>query len=117
MGRNSQQRRAHKQRQQATRQRSAPVRTSTGGSSPTLDELIGFACEAAFGPGADKALFARTMVLLQSLEAEANPLDRPSTRVVQVLHRGWDQHGNLPADIRLQCRDPDQPIGALWCTW
>lgn len=102
MGRNSQQRRAHKQRQQATRQRSAPVRTGTGGSSPTLDELIGFACEAAFGPGADKALFARTMVLLQSLEAEANPLDRPSTRVVQVLQRltesvldgGWQ-----PADL------------------
>jgi uncharacterized protein (DUF1501 family) len=33
--------------------------------------------------------------------------------VVQVLHRGWDQHGNLPSDIRLQCRDTDQPIGAL----
>ena len=73
MGRNSQQRRAHKQRQQATRQRSAPVRTGTGGSSPTLDELIGFACEAAFGPGADKALFARTHVArrLRWIDAQA----------------------------------------------
>ncbi|MBL9084721.1 MAG: DUF1501 domain-containing protein, partial [Planctomycetales bacterium] len=34
-------------------------------------------------------------------------------RVVQILHRGWDQHGNLPGDLRLQCEDTDQPIGAL----
>jgi uncharacterized protein (DUF1501 family) len=30
-----------------------------------------------------------------------------------VLHRGWDQHNNLPSDLRLQCQDTDQPIGAL----
>ena len=35
----------------------------------------------------------------------ARRLIERGTRVVQVLHRGWDQHGNLPADIRLQCRD------------
>jgi len=34
-------------------------------------------------------------------------------RVVQILHRGWDQHGSLPRDLALQCRDIDQPIGAL----
>jgi hypothetical protein len=43
----------------------------------------------------------------------ARRLVERGTRVVQVLHRGWDQHGNLPADIRLQCRDTDQPVGAL----
>jgi uncharacterized protein (DUF1501 family) len=32
---------------------------------------------------------------------------------VQILHRGWDQHGNLPADIRLQCADVDQATAAL----
>jgi uncharacterized protein (DUF1501 family) len=32
---------------------------------------------------------------------------------VQILHRGWDQHNNLPGEIRLQCEDTDQPIGAL----
>lgn len=34
-------------------------------------------------------------------------------RVVQILHRGWDQHGSLPRDLRLQCEDVDQAIGAL----
>ncbi|WP_397571178.1 DUF1501 domain-containing protein [Schlesneria sp. T3-172] len=34
-------------------------------------------------------------------------------RVVQILHRGWDQHGNLPRDLRAQCHDTDQPIAAL----
>uniref|UniRef100_A0A7C2P1J4 DUF1501 domain-containing protein n=1 Tax=Schlesneria paludicola TaxID=360056 RepID=A0A7C2P1J4_9PLAN len=34
-------------------------------------------------------------------------------RVVQLLHRGWDQHNNLPSDISLQCRDVDQPCAAL----
>jgi hypothetical protein len=34
-------------------------------------------------------------------------------RVVQIMHRGWDQHGNLPNDIRNQCKDTDQGVGAL----
>jgi arylsulfatase A-like enzyme len=32
---------------------------------------------------------------------------------VQILHRGWDQHNNLPKDIRAQCGDTDQPCAAL----
>ena len=34
-------------------------------------------------------------------------------RFVQLYHRGWDQHYNLPSDLRLQCRDVDQPAAAL----
>lgn len=34
-------------------------------------------------------------------------------RFVQLYHRGWDQHYNLPSDIRLQCRDVDQPCAAF----
>ncbi len=34
-------------------------------------------------------------------------------RFVQLYHRGWDQHYNLPSDLRLQCRDVDQPCAAL----
>ena len=34
-------------------------------------------------------------------------------RLVQIFHRGWDQHGNLPNDIRNQARDIDQPSTAL----
>jgi arylsulfatase A-like enzyme len=34
-------------------------------------------------------------------------------RVVQIMHRGWDQHGSLPAQIRNQCKDTDRGVGAL----
>jgi uncharacterized protein (DUF1501 family) len=34
-------------------------------------------------------------------------------RFVQLMHRGWDQHGSLPEQIRGQCRDVDQPTAAL----
>ena len=30
------------------------------------------------------------------------------TRFVQIFHRGWDQHGNLPRDLASQCKDVDQ---------
>ena len=43
----------------------------------------------------------------------ARRLVERGTRVVQILHRGWDQHGNLPKDIASQCRDTDQACGAL----
>ncbi|MEJ6717015.1 MAG: DUF1501 domain-containing protein [Akkermansiaceae bacterium] len=32
---------------------------------------------------------------------------------VQIFHRGWDQHSNLPAHIKPQCEDIDQPCWAL----
>ena len=34
-------------------------------------------------------------------------------RFVQLMHRGWDQHNDLPSQIRGQCRDVDQPSAAL----
>jgi hypothetical protein len=34
-------------------------------------------------------------------------------RFVQLFHKGWDQHANLPKQIRGQCRDVDQPAAAL----
>jgi hypothetical protein len=34
-------------------------------------------------------------------------------RFVQLMHRGWDQHGNLPKQIRGQCADVDRPTAAL----
>jgi arylsulfatase A-like enzyme len=34
-------------------------------------------------------------------------------RFVQLFHRGWDQHSNLPSQIRGQCQDVDQPSAAL----
>lgn len=34
-------------------------------------------------------------------------------RFVQLMHRGWDQHNNLPPQIRGQCKDVDKPCAAL----
>jgi hypothetical protein len=34
-------------------------------------------------------------------------------RFIQLMHRGWDQHGSLPQQIRGQCKDVDQPTAAL----
>ena len=33
--------------------------------------------------------------------------------MVKILHRGWDQHSDLPANIRAQCRDTDQACAGL----
>ena len=34
-------------------------------------------------------------------------------RFVQLYHRGWDQHHDLPRDLALQCKGTDQPSAAL----
>jgi hypothetical protein len=43
----------------------------------------------------------------------ARRLVERGVRFIQLYHRGWDQHGNLPRDIRSQCSDTDQPTAAL----
>jgi hypothetical protein len=43
----------------------------------------------------------------------ARRLVERGVRMVQILHRGWDQHGNLPNDLRAQCLDTDQATAAL----
>jgi arylsulfatase A-like enzyme len=43
----------------------------------------------------------------------ARRLAERGVRFVQLYHMGWDQHGNLPKQIRSQCRDTDQPSAAL----
>jgi hypothetical protein len=43
----------------------------------------------------------------------ARRLSERGVRFVQLFHRGWDQHTNLPKQIGGQCRDTDQPSAAL----
>ena len=43
----------------------------------------------------------------------ARRLAERGVRFVQLYHRGWDQHADLPRDIELQCRGTDQPSAAL----
>lgn len=43
----------------------------------------------------------------------ARRLAERGVRFVQLFHRGWDQHNNLPKEIRGQCLQTDQPTAAL----
>lgn len=43
----------------------------------------------------------------------ARRLVERGVRFVQLFHRGWDQHTNLPKQIVGQCRDTDQASAAL----
>lgn len=43
----------------------------------------------------------------------ARRLVERGVRVVQICHRGWDQHGALPHQLGNQCRDTDQGTAAL----
>jgi hypothetical protein len=54
----------------------------------------------------DDGGFARNCLL-------ARRMVERGVRFVQLFHRGWDQHGSLPTQIRGQCRDVDQPSAAL----
>jgi hypothetical protein len=43
----------------------------------------------------------------------ARRLVERGVRFVQLYHRGWDAHNNLPKEIRQQCGQADQPSAAL----
>ena len=60
-----------------------------------------------YGPNVDKpGSFAGSALL-------ARRLVERGVRMVQIMHRGWDSHGNLPRELGNQCLDTDQPIAAL----
>jgi hypothetical protein len=43
----------------------------------------------------------------------ARRLAERNVRFIQLYHQGWDQHGNLPADIQIMTKSVDQPSAAL----
>jgi hypothetical protein len=43
----------------------------------------------------------------------ARKLSENGVRFVQLYHQGWDQHGNLPNEMRGQAMDVDKPSAAL----
>jgi hypothetical protein len=43
----------------------------------------------------------------------ARKLSENGVRFVQLYHQGWDQHGNLPNEMRGQAMDVDRPSAAL----
>ncbi len=80
-------------------QTSVPDLTDFSNESAATLELYGDDVKQP-GTFAASCLLARRM-------AERN------VRCVQILHRGWDQHGNLPADHKLQCADVDRACYGL----
>ena len=78
-------------------------------SVPELVDLSGEtqATLDMYGPEVQKpGTFAASALLARRM------IER-GVRAVQILHRGWDQHGSLPKDITSQCYDTDQPAAAL----
>lgn len=60
-----------------------------------------------YGPESRKpGTFAANCIL-------ARRLAERGVRFIQLYHRGWDQHSDLPEHIRTQCYDTDQPSAAL----
>ncbi len=80
-------------------QQSVPELADLSGETPAVFE--------AYGPESGKpGTFAANCIL-------ARRLVERGVRFVQLYHRGWDQHANLPGGIRSQCYDTDQPSAAL----
>jgi uncharacterized protein (DUF1501 family) len=78
-------------------------------SVPELTDLSGEtqATLDLYGPEVKQpGTFAASAILARRL------IER-GVRVVQILHRGWDQHNNLPREIKAQCSDTDQATAGL----
>ncbi len=78
----------------------------------SVPELVDFANESEstwqlYGEEARKpGTFASSCLL-------ARRLCERGVRFVQLYMRGWDQHGNLPSELRQQCKAVDRPIAGL----
>ena len=81
-------------------QASVPELTDLSTEPAHVREAYGIKGNPTDGGFARNCLLARRMV-------------ERGVRFVQLMHRGWDQHGDLPNQIRGQARDIDQPSAAL----
>ena len=80
-------------------QTSVPELTDTSGEPEKTFELYG---QEAKKPGT----YAANCLL-------ARRLAERGVRFIQLFHRGWDQHTNLPKEIKKQCLATDQASAAL----
>ena len=81
-------------------QTSVPELTDLSDEPKSILDLYGIDDSGVDGGFARNCLLARRMV-------------ERGVRFVQLMHRGWDQHSNLPNQIHGQCKDVDQPSAAL----
>jgi hypothetical protein len=78
----------------------------------SVPDLVDFSGESPhtlkrYGPDAlVKGTFANNCLIARRL------LER-GVRFVQLMHAGWDQHGNLFTQLEAQCRDTEGPSAAL----
>ncbi|MAR13482.1 MAG: sulfatase [Blastopirellula sp.] len=78
----------------------------------SVPELVDFSTETQstierYGPDAlNKGTYANNCLIARRL------LER-GVRFVQLMHSGWDQHGNLFTQLERQCEDTDAPSAAL----
>lgn len=78
----------------------------------SVPDLVDFSGETKatverYGPDAlNKGTYANNCLVARRL------LER-GVRFVQLMHSGWDQHGNLFTQLEQQCRDTDAPSAAL----
>src|SRR6202163_611813 len=80
-------------------QKSVPDLTDLSTEPPSTFDL--------YGPDSRKpGTYAANCIL-------ARRLAERGVRFIQLFHRGWDQHNNLPREIRGQCLGTDQPSAAL----
>lgn len=75
-------------------QTSVPELTDMSSESDSTYQLYG-------EDSRDRGTFANSALMARRL------LER-GVRFVQIFHRGWDQHGDLPRDLASQCKDVDQ---------
>ena len=59
-----------------------------------------------YGARPGEPSFANTCLL-------ARRLVQKGVRFVEIFHEAWDQHGNLVADLKKNCKDTDQACAAL----
>lgn len=81
-------------------QSSVPDLTDLSNEPRHILEMYGIKENPVDGGYARNCLLARRMI-------------ERGVRFVQLMHRGWDQHGDLPKQIRGQAMDVDQPSAAL----
>ena len=80
-------------------QSSVPELTDVSGESKATLEMYGPEVQTR-GTYAANCLLARRLI-------------ERGVRFVQLFHRDWDQHVDLPKEIRLLCASTDQPTAAL----
>jgi hypothetical protein len=81
-------------------QASVPDLTDLSNEPKRIRDMYGLDRQHDDGGFARNCLLARRMV-------------ERGVRFVQLMHRGWDQHSDLPKQIRGQSLDVDQPSAAL----